>query len=335
LTTKINDLLIIGAGFAGLVTAYECLKSGIQKITLIDKGRSVGGRLATRRINGSIADHGAQFFTIRSKDFEKFIKEILPTSVLLKWPKVEINKTLKNQSTDKFAIRGGINQLAKHVAKHIEETVSIDLNVRISALSITKINNLNLWKVVSIDEKTFYARKVILTPPLPQSLEIIGKSEINLPSEDQDTLNNIRYTRCLCALILTENEIALPYDLIKNPSQNITLIADNYKKDPSNQHVLTVHTTSQFSEENWNNNDALSIILNEVKTYLGSIEARVLQLKKWRYARPITVHPEEFLLISPEPLLICCGDSFGGARVEGAYLSGKSTAEFIIKSFHE
>ena len=136
LTYSEEDILIVGAGLTGLVTAYECLKKGIQKIKLVDKGRSVGGRLATRRIEGSIADHGAQFFTIRSRSFELFIKNILPDSMIIKWPIEEIHgnptKNTVNQNPNKLAIRGGINLLAKHIGKHLEKFISIDLNVNIT-----------------------------------------------------------------------------------------------------------------------------------------------------------------------------------------------------------
>ena len=62
-----SNLLIVGAGMSGLMTAITLPPD--RRITILDKGRSVGGRLATRRIDGGRADHGAQFFTVRDKAF--------------------------------------------------------------------------------------------------------------------------------------------------------------------------------------------------------------------------------------------------------------------------
>ena len=59
---------IIGAGLAGLIAGRELFRGGADVI-VFDKGRSPGGRLATRRIGGATLDHGAQFFTVRSPAF--------------------------------------------------------------------------------------------------------------------------------------------------------------------------------------------------------------------------------------------------------------------------
>ena len=57
-------IVVIGAGISGCVCAYLLSKAG-HKVTLIEKGRGVGGRMSTRRMNGARIDHGAQFFTVR------------------------------------------------------------------------------------------------------------------------------------------------------------------------------------------------------------------------------------------------------------------------------
>ena len=58
-------VVIVGAGLAGLMAGRTLAAAG-HELVLVDKGRSPGGRLATRRIGAAALDHGAQFFTVRS-----------------------------------------------------------------------------------------------------------------------------------------------------------------------------------------------------------------------------------------------------------------------------
>jgi len=63
--TQTTDILILGAGLAGLLAAADLQASGFQSL-VVDKGRGVGGRLASRRIGSATFDHGAQFITART-----------------------------------------------------------------------------------------------------------------------------------------------------------------------------------------------------------------------------------------------------------------------------
>jgi renalase len=54
-----TDVLIVGAGIAGLAAATDLHAAG-RTVLVVDKGRGVGGRLASRRIGAATFDHGAQ-----------------------------------------------------------------------------------------------------------------------------------------------------------------------------------------------------------------------------------------------------------------------------------
>ena len=59
--TKIS---IIGAGLSGLSVAH--LLKDYADITLFEKARGVSGRIASRRAEPYVFDHGAQYFTART-----------------------------------------------------------------------------------------------------------------------------------------------------------------------------------------------------------------------------------------------------------------------------
>lgn len=72
----IRSIAIVGAGLAGLACARTLAAHGVA-VSLLDKGRAPGGRLATRRVEheGQLLafDHGAQYLTARGPLFRAML----------------------------------------------------------------------------------------------------------------------------------------------------------------------------------------------------------------------------------------------------------------------
>ena len=83
-TSHNTDVLIIGAGLAGLSAANDLRQAG-RKVLVIDKGRGLGGRLAGRRIGDATFDHGAQFFTARESRFKAAVEGWIQAGVAEEW----------------------------------------------------------------------------------------------------------------------------------------------------------------------------------------------------------------------------------------------------------
>ena len=77
-------IVVVGAGISGLLAARSLHDAG-HHVTVVDKGRSVGGRLATRRIDDARLDHGAQFFTVRDESFERIVAEWIRNGIVHDW----------------------------------------------------------------------------------------------------------------------------------------------------------------------------------------------------------------------------------------------------------
>ena len=78
------DILIVGAGMAGLLAATDLQASGFNPL-VVDKGRGVGGRLASRRIGSATFDHGAQFITARTPRFAGLLTEWKELGFVTEW----------------------------------------------------------------------------------------------------------------------------------------------------------------------------------------------------------------------------------------------------------
>ena len=77
-------VVVIGAGLSGLTAARTLTEHG-NDVVVIDKGKSPGGRVATRRIGEATLDHGAQFFTVREPRFKEIVEEWLRHDVAREW----------------------------------------------------------------------------------------------------------------------------------------------------------------------------------------------------------------------------------------------------------
>ena len=81
---NMTRIAIIGAGFAGLVCA-KLLKQSGYNCTIFEKSRGVGGRMATRRNDAYSFDHGAQFFYVKTPQFNDFLTPLKKQGIIAPW----------------------------------------------------------------------------------------------------------------------------------------------------------------------------------------------------------------------------------------------------------
>ncbi len=66
---------VIGAGMAGVACARTLLQAG-HRVTLFEKSRGAGGRMATRESEFGSFDHGVQYFTVRDPRFTRALQTV-------------------------------------------------------------------------------------------------------------------------------------------------------------------------------------------------------------------------------------------------------------------
>src|SRR6185437_1249255 len=76
--------LIVGAGISGLMAARELAASGVTT-AIVDKARKAGGRMASWRLDRGICDQGAQFFTVKSRDFRPLLDDAASRGLVERW----------------------------------------------------------------------------------------------------------------------------------------------------------------------------------------------------------------------------------------------------------
>lgn len=312
--------LVIGAGLSGLVAARELKKNGWQT-TILDKARGVGGRLATRRLEDAVFDHGAQFFTVRDPKFAALVEQWQNDGAAQEWFRGLPAPGNPKPDDDYPRFRGapGMTALAKWLAR--------DLEIELSQ-TVREITRENGWNVRT-ETTQFAGDALILTPPVPQSLALLKTSGAVLPDAVRETLEAIQYEPCfaLMALLVGPSRVPSP-GAVSLQDGPIWWIADNFQKGVSPRAgAVTIHATGDWTREHFEEKPEIvaNLLLEAARDYLGA-EIESWQLHRWRYSKP--EKPLEIgALAVPEWDLVFAGDAFCGAKIEGAALSGLAAAQ--------
>jgi predicted NAD/FAD-dependent oxidoreductase len=327
-----HDVLIIGAGLSGLVAAGALGQSGAS-VLVVDKGRSVGGRLATRRIGSAVLDHGAQFFTTRSESFTEAASTWVEAGVVSEW----CRGFEENDGHPRYRTNGGMNQLAKHLRQELPTSVEVITGVRAQA-----VIPLGEGSAVSYDgavRSPDEARAVISSCPVPQTLELLGAGGTPLPDQLAGQLAALRYHPVIALLATLDRPAGFgPHGARQSPDDPVfTFCADNALKGISDVPAATFHTAHELSSQLFDLSDSeiearlrphAEAILDQLE---GAPTIESFQVKKWRYAGPVEPWPERCLVIGDGSPVVLCGDAFGGPKVEGAFLSGRAAADALIE----
>lgn len=323
------DVLIIGAGLSGIMAARE-LEAKNYRVTVFDKGRSVGGRLATRRIGPGRADHGAQFFTVRDEGFQQYVDQWINDGLVYVWTNGFSDGSLVMPTYDghpRHAVHGGLNALPKHLAEGLRD---VQVNTKI----VTATCDNKGWILQDQDGNLYTGRALLMTAPVPQSLTILDEGATVLARDDAAALRKIEYGPCLTGLFWIEGRVTLPQPgAVQRRNSNISWIGDNKQKGISPEAtIITVQANPTYSSQMWSSPD--DRVLNALKTDLAMFMAedatiKEAQLKRWRYSQPLSMYPERTMVADNNPPLLFAGDAFGGPRVEGAALSGLAAAEAL------
>jgi hypothetical protein len=316
-----TDVLVVGAGIAGIVAGAELARSGA-RVLVLDKGRSVGGRLASRRIGEATFDHGAQFITARTPWFTGVIEQCCDAGVVKEWYHGVAGRA---DGHPRWRGHPTITAVARYLARDLE----VLLERQVVALRRSGAR----WNAATQLGEALSAGAVVLTPPVPQSLAIVEAGGLTLDSGTRARLGGIEYERCLAVMAALSGPSRLPAPGGLAPTDGpIAWIADNQLKGVSTTPSVTIHASHSFSVEHWDHDRQESgrQLLAAAEPWLGS-DLLTFQVHGWRYSKPMQVDAEPCLVVSRDPPLVLGGDGFGGPRVEGAAHAGRAAAEAILK----
>ena len=309
-----TPVVIVGAGIAGLACARRLAQHGVAAL-LLDKGRTSGGRVATRHVEGLQFDHGAQYVTARTPAFAAVLDGLAARGAAAPWP--------NDAGLNRVVGTPGMSALGKALA----EGLDVRQGVEVGALRQGE----GVWHVQAPDS-LLLAGRVVVTVPAPQVAGLLGGDH---PLVAQ--LLDVKMAPCLT--LMAALRAHPPFVTHEAPDEPLAWIAQDSAK-PGRSAVESGGASAWVAQAG----PAFSV--EHLEESPAAIAARMLPLlcerlgvtmdhvtyaaaHRWRYARVIRPLGQPFLHDASGTLYLG-GDWCIGPRVEAAWTSGTAIAEDLL-----
>ena len=324
-----RSCVVVGAGISGLLAAKTLNEEGLT-VTVLEKSRGVGGRMATRRIGSSKFDHGAQFFTVRGERFAGLVEDWLSAGVATEWTRGFADPEGRPNEDGYPRYRGteGLTSIPKYISRGLDVRTA-ERAVRVDAAD-------DGWEVVCESGSRVAGNALVLTAPVPQALELASSGNYILPDGARRQLEAVSYDPCLALMVLLDGTTGVPEPGgMQIKGEPLDWIGDNRRKGISEAPAVTVHAGPEWSRSHFEDEET------EITESMISLAGKRLDtdlvpsviftsLARWRYSWVTNPHPDPCLIASDDPPLLFCGDGFGQPKVEGAALSGLAAADHLL-----
>ncbi len=299
---------VIGAGMAG-VSAAKLLSAAGWDVVVFEKSRGWGGRCATKRIEGCIVDHGAQYFTMRDPEFDAAVRSACGDALCTIGASVVDAAGEKLEARTMFYHADGNSRLAR--------ALGADLDVR-TAVEVAE--------VVGLEIGGEHFDTIVSTAPWPQTCKLAGIPIVSNP-----------YAPCLAAIFAYdlpwEGTATQRYGVRDDSSQDLAWSAcENHKcgRIADGLTVIVAHASETFSRARLEQAPVeWSAILRRRVEELWEIPPGALRHSyphRWRYARVTQKIPPAGLPAH----WIFAGDLLGASRVESAWIAGRDAVAHLL-----
>lgn len=304
-------IAIIGSGMSGLACANRLAQAGMAP-TVFDKGRGIGGRMATRRADGGFQfDHGAQIIPCDSAGFQALLDDARASGHVADW----------NTSDGASHAVGtpGMMALAKSLA------TDLDLHQTTEITSVTR--SAAGWDLTA-DQSLGTFDRVVCTAPVPQTIKLVGGALT-------EPLDCVTYAPSLTLMVALNRRIDAPATQT-NPTDALAWIAhDSAKPGRSTENCWVAQASADWSATHLelDKDEIATRMLDLFLTHhrLDASDVAFATGHRWRYAL-VTEPLGQPYVKSHNGTLYAGGDWCLGPRIEHAWQSGTSIADDILRA---
>ncbi|MDQ5895736.1 MAG: renalase [Actinomycetota bacterium] len=271
---------------------------------MLDKGRTPGGRAATRRFADSRFDHGLPLLTDQGPLTRALTEEGHQAGVL---EEIEADGT----AAGGWFAPAGISALGKHLASGLK------IRSRCRATGIEEHSgSLTVTGEPDLGQFTVEVRKsLMLTSPLPQSLELLAPLEPDwlLPEEAP-------CDKCVVAMARIDQDRLPDGPLLRDLEEGSGRLALEHRKFPDVIPGVSLRFSPLMSEGLFEVEDGQikEVMSGTLEEFTGPVADDQIQLMKWRYATGSGAVPDPYFgMTRGEVAIAVCGDGFFGGAASG------------------
>ncbi len=303
---------MVGAGISGVAAARELRDAGLP-VVVLDRGRRIGGRMASRTIDGRPVDIGASYFTASDPTFTALAEDWRQRGLAHPW-------------TDTFQVRKGDDASSSsgpmrwgtpHGLRSLVEDLAAGLDIRSQTVS-------QIGPGPSVDGQP--ASAVLLAMPDPQAWRLLGPAH----GSEADQLT-AAYDPVLA---LTASWPERDWDdvdgIFVHDDPMLSWVADDGRRRGDAAPVLVAHSTPAWASEHLDAPDEATAPMVAALRRLLAIPSEPLSasVHRWTFAKPSGQRDEPYYL--SEGRIGACGDGWHGKpRVEGAFASGQALGRAV------
>lgn len=333
---KYVDVAIVGAGLAGVAAAGDMITAG-ESVLLIEKSRGIGGRMATRRHEKTRIDHGAQFFTARTKRFQAFVDQLLNQGVITVWANgfpllMDGVVTPRPDGHPRYACVAGMSDLAKALLPVGAEVLTNTTVTSVVPLQSGAVDGAR-YEVLGGDSTVCLARDVVFNMPPIQLCQVAAAV---LGDEDVAQLRSVTMEPCWAMGGCLSEEISLDAVAIECKHEVLGWISRNHTRRPESDisvsivvHASGPWSTAHLDAERADVRAALESAMSEIG--LPLIWDGDPFIHRWRYAKPAVSLDADYFVSTASTGIYGIGDWCQGGRVEGAICSGWLISEHLLQ----
>jgi hypothetical protein len=344
------DVVVVGAGIAGLAAATELVAGG-RRVLVLEKSHGVGGRMASRRVGEAVCDHGAQFFTVRGDAFGGMVAAAREAGAVVEWCEgfsrataIDAAVTPAQDGHQRWRGNRGMTDLPKRLAARLPpETCALRTAAQVTAVGVDG-GRVRIAVESGADAGVMtavHAAAAIVTSPVPQSLALFEAggllaAEGGIAEGVRSQLTGVQYDPCFALMLVLDRPSRVPPPGgIQFAAGPISWLADNLQKGVSAVPALTLHASGEFSRRHFDDppEEVAAILVDHARPWIDGDPATAVverSLHRWKFATPTTIVPAPFVAAVERPPIVCCGDAFGGPKVEGAAESGLAAGRWVM-----